>query len=124
MKIVGKINNILGEARGPILKANIKKKINKDIINLTTPKNKTQYFDKIPLQTIFDILSKYGVIALQEDNTPWDGFLVGKSATVDFPLAPIDSKEGDMYTPFGNASLRLQWYKMPSGRYEITAYIG
>jgi hypothetical protein len=124
MNIIDKIDNVISEARGSTLPANIKKKINKDITNLTTPKNKTQYFDKIPLQTIFDILSKHGVIALQEDNTPWDGFLVGKSATVDFPLARIMSKEGDMYTPFTNASLRLQWHKMQSGRYEITSYIG
>jgi hypothetical protein len=124
MSIIDKIDNIISEAKGPTLKANIKKKLNKEIINLTTPKNKTQYFDKIPLQPIFDILSKQGVVALQEDNTEWSGFLTGRSATVDFPLAPVDSKDGDMYTPFGNASLRFQWYKMQSGRYEITSYIG
>jgi hypothetical protein len=125
MRIDKKIDKYLVEAvNKTILKANIKKRINKDITNLTTPKNKTKYFDKIPLQPIFDILKKYNIVVLQEDNTEWDGFLVGRSETVDFVLAPSDSKENNMYTPFTNASLRLQWYKMESGRYEITSYVG
>ena len=128
MNIITKIDRLLIEVvKRVTLNASVKKKINKDIRNLTTPKNKTRYFDAIPLQDIFNILSKYGVVVLQEDNTPWDGFLTGKSATVDFTIAPTDSEYGDTlktYTPYTNASLRLQWYKMQSGRYEITTYIG
>ena len=124
MKIEERINKLLIEAKRITLNSSIKKKINKDITNLTTPKNKTKFFDKIPLQTIFDILLKYNIVALQEDFTKWDGFLTGASATVDFDIAPISTKEGMVYQPFTNASLRLQWYKMETGRYEITAYIG
>lgn len=122
-----KFKDYIKESKRFTLKASIKKKINKELINLTTPKHKTQYFAAIPLQPIFDILEKYGVIALQEDGTKWDGFLTGRSAQTYFDIAPINSKYVDgrltFYTPFTNASLALSWYKMPSGNYEINTYI-
>ena len=106
------------------IKANIRNKINKELSNLTSPNNKTQYFNRIPLKDISDILKKYGVIMLQEDNTEWSGFLTGASVTTNFTLAPIDSKSGEFYTPYTNTSLALQWHKMPSGKYEINCYMG
>jgi len=130
MKIEERIDKFIGEAKNVILTANIKKKINTAIRKLTTPNNKTKYFDKIPLQDFMDILKKFNTVILQEDNTLWDGFLTGNQATVDFTLAPMNSlvmdlkNKIDIYTPYTNASLRFQWYKMDSGRYEITAYVG
>lgn len=108
-------------ARGPRLVAGIKSKINRQLIDLTTPGNRTRYFDKIPLRDIMDILTRNGVIMLQEDNTPWSGFLVGDDAEDSFTLAPITSDP--QYVPFTNAVLRLSWHKMPSGRYEIVTYV-
>jgi len=120
-----KLNRYLTEAKKVTLPANIKSKINRKIINLTTPKNKTRYFNKIPLKDMFDILDSFGIVALQEDNTEWNGLLLGTEATVDFDIADKSSKdERGMYVPYTNASLRFQWYKMESGKYEITAYIG
>jgi len=122
-----KLKQYLKEAKKLTLKAPIKKKINKELINLTTPKNKTQYFREIPLQTIFDILKKYHIVALQEDNTPWDGFLTGSSVQTYFDLAPEESryKSGtlEIYIPFSNANLALSWHKMPSGNYEVITYV-
>jgi len=122
-----KFKKYITEVTRITLKAPIKKKINKELINLTTPKHKTQYFREIPLQDIFDILKKYSVISLQEDNTPWSGFLTGRSAQTYFNIAPIDSEYKNngysMYTPYTNAKLALSWYKMESGNYEITTYI-
>lgn len=122
-----KFNQYINEAR-ITLKAPIKKKINKELINLTTPKNKTIYFRQIPLQDIWSILRKYGVIVLQEDGTKWDGFLVGRQAQTYFDIAPIDSEiEGHskyrIHVPYDNARLALSWYKMTSGNYEVTTYI-
>jgi len=122
-----KFNQYINEAARVTLKAPIKKKINRELINLTTPKNRTQYFKAIPLQDIFDILEKYGVIALQEDNTPWDGFLTGRQAQTYFDIASKDSETENnrykVYVPYTNAKLALSWYKMGSGNYEITTYI-
>ena len=130
MKIEDKIRKFIGESKNVTLTAGIKKKINTAIRKLITPNNKTKYFDKIPLQDFMDILKKYNTVMLQEDNTLWDGFLTGNQATVDFTIAPINSLVMDLknnmetYTPYTNATLRFQWYKMTSGRYEITSYVG
>lgn len=106
------------------LKAAIRRKINKDLSDLTSPLYKTKYFDKIPLQDIFNILNKYGLIPLQEDNTEWSGLLLGRQAEVNFEISPVDTKnEQDMYIPYENTMMRLSWYKMQSGRYEIVCYL-
>ena len=83
------------------------------------------YFDAIPLQKIFDILKKYDIIALQEDKTPWDGFLMGRESSTTFPVAYEASKDEDeFYEPIGNAQLYLYWYRMEeSNRYEINSYM-
>ena len=120
-----KFKDYIIEAKRMILKANIKKKISKELHNLTTPKNKTVFFKKIPLQDIFDILKKYGIIVLQEDRREWSGLLLGVTGSVYFDVAPIASKDdNDAYIPFSNAILALQWYKLSSGKYEITTYMG
>lgn len=52
---------------------------------------------------------------MQEDGEPWQGLLVGKEGNTTFPLVrdkqPVSSE------------LVFQWYKMPSGKYEINAYL-
>jgi hypothetical protein len=106
------------------LKAGIRTKINKEIIKFTSG----IYFKKIPLQDIFDICEKYNVVLLQEDNTKWSGMLVGNASTVIFGMASKDSgypsgQGSTMYVPYVNAGLNLQWYKMQSGKYEITLYV-
>jgi len=123
-----KFKEYITEAARVTLKTPIKKKINKELINLTTPKNKTQYFRAIPLQDIWDILKKYNIVVLQEDGTKWDGFLTGRSAQTYFDIASIDSEvEGyskyRIHVPYTNAQLALSWYKMSSGNYEITTYV-
>jgi hypothetical protein len=104
--------------------------------SLTTAEKKTAndmiyaitkgYHDKIPLRAVFDVLTQIGVHAVQEDGTPWSGFLVGgaecgteeaKNQRVNFSLVRTDTK-----TPLNN-SLFLSWCKMPSGRYEIVSYL-
>jgi hypothetical protein len=64
-----------------------------------------------------------------EDYRRWSGLLIGKEGTIYFDLADMKSAKdyhGDtVYTSvFKNARLALQWYKMPSGKYEITSYVG
>ena len=119
-----KFKEYITEAKRLTLKAPIKKKMNNEIRKITTPKNKTVYFKAIPLQPIVDVLEKYGATILQEDNTEWDGFLLGAAGTINFIMAPLDSKEGMFYTPYSNTRLNLQWYKMQSGKYEINCYVG
>ena len=70
-----------------------------------------QYHDAIPLESIFEALSKEGVQALQEDGEPWQGFLFGDDSFTTFPLNA------------SNSVLFLSWYKLTSGRWEINAYL-
>jgi len=105
--------------KGNLLKTSIRKKVNNDITKFIT----NIYFKEIPLKELFSILEKHGIIVLQEDMRKWSGILVGKNETTSFDIAPVESKNGDEYIPYGNAKLFLQWYKMGSGKYEITAYV-
>ena len=99
--------------------------INKNLRDLIIPENKQRYFEQIPLKDIFDILKNNSLIALQEDNTPWSGFLIGRESNTTFPIAYEVSKDAEgFYYPVENAVLYLYWYKMEeSGRYEVNAYI-
>jgi len=102
----------------------VKKKINTQIQKFLKP----TYFDKIPLQPLFGILEKFNIVPLQEDNTYWDGFLLGgvkKTERVEFALGVKDLKDDkNRYPVITNAELLLSYYKMESGKYEIIAYIG
>jgi hypothetical protein len=70
------------------------------------------YFDEIPLDAIFyAVKDKIGQV-VQEDGKPWEGFLCGETGSTFFDIAG-----------FRWGKLRLTWYKMPSGRYEIVTYI-
>ena len=89
----------------------IKKVINSELVTLC----KT-YHDQIPLTEIFDILKKNNVIAIQEDGTPFEGFLMGNNSSTIFDLT-FDGKN------VNNSILSLSWYKMESGRFEINAYL-
>jgi hypothetical protein len=70
------------------------------------------YFPSIPLNLIFSIV-EIGLESeiIDEDGTPWSGFLLGDSSNTTFN---IRDKKYVLY---------LSWYKMPSGNYEIVAYL-
>jgi hypothetical protein len=108
------------------MKAGQKKKLNTQIYKILKP----TYFKSIPLDPIFDMLEKNGVIVIQEDNTPWSGFLVGgvkRTEYVNFALAWKDEMEMmhglKAYKAIPNAMLSLSYYKMESGNYEVLGYI-
>jgi hypothetical protein len=121
-----KFKSYINEAKKPMHKINglIKKKINNKIYKILKP----TYFKKIPLQPIFDLLSEFNLVPLQEDNTYWDGMLMGgvnKTEQVQFPLGVKDLEDDKKrYPVVTNAELQLSYYKMPSGKYETIAYIG
>lgn len=123
------------------LKGNVRQKMNKDINKLLKP----TYFKDIPLGSIFKILEKHGVVPLQEDATYWSGFLTGgvkKTEMVYFnlgwknfestslvgagkeawPGTKYPNKSGQ-YRIISNAVLALSYFKMPSGNYEVIAYV-
>ena len=88
---------------------------------------KGTYFIEIPLKGIFDALRKSGLVALQEDQTEWSGFLLGgvkKTEQIHFLLGWADSKDTKgRYQVVPDAALNLSYFKMPSGKYEVLAYV-
>lgn len=101
------------------LNAKTKRDINGDLHDISN-----WYHTQLPIDKIFGVLEKRGIVVLQEDNTKFSGFFLGENAQTYFPVAPIGSENNEFYTPFKNSVLTLGWYKMPSGKYEITTYIG
>lgn len=99
------------------IKRATKNKLNNDIWELLKP----TYFDTIMLGAVMNILEKYGYTVLQEDNTPWDGFICGHKGQEYFPIGT--KQEDGTYKEITNALLTLSWYKMSSGRYEVISYV-
>ena len=85
-----------------------KRQLNRQLHSFTL----NEYFSSIPLDTLFMIVeTKTKSKIVQEDGTPWSGILCGDNSMARFAIA------GRKYGLF------IQWYKMESGRYEITAYV-
>jgi hypothetical protein len=84
------------------------------------------FLEKIPLNDIFDALKQIGVHAVQEDGTPWSGFLTGGaecgSRDAEKQRANLDLVRTDDGTPLNN-TLVLMWCKMQSGNYEVVSYV-
>ena len=110
---------------GRYIRPETRKSVNKKLYEIS----KVSY-PSIPLSEIFDILSKHGLVTLQEDNTPWEGLLLGKEGQVIIPVAPVGTFRGAVggttvfYTPVKNSALNLYWYLKPNNRYEINVYLG
>ena len=101
----------------------LRNKVNKDINKILKP----TYFSSIPLDKIQNALDKHGLVLLQEDQTEWGGFLLGGSKEtqiVTFHLGWKETKDDDgRYQVVPNMSLNLSYFKMPSGKYEVIAYV-
>lgn len=116
--------NYVNEAKtGKPIPAGLKKKINKEIHKITKP----IYFKEMPLGDLFQILNHFGIVALQEDQTEWSGFLMGghkKTEQVYFDLGWVEDRDSDArYSVIKNASLALSYFVMGSGKYEVISYV-
>lgn len=87
---------------------------------------KETYFESIPLDTIFKVAQDQEIELVQEDNTPWDGFLCGDNSDCFFRMGRKITEANIngviVYDLIRNSGLQLSWYKMESGRYEVTGY--
>jgi hypothetical protein len=108
------------------LKAGDRKKVNTQIQKLLKP----TYFKDIPLDGLFSILEKNGLIAIQEDNTRWSGLLLGGSDRTEMVHFNLGWKNEstkihgmDVFMAVPNAVLTMTYYKMQSGKFEVIAYV-
>lgn len=100
----------------------MQKIIGNDLLKLLKP----DYFKKIPLQQIFNIFDKHGLIPLAKDNTKWKGSVSGnkKSEEITFDLGVKAFEENGTYPKIPDASLILTYKKIESGKYEVIVNIG
>ncbi len=102
--------------------SNIKRVLNHEIHAIGN------YHSQIPLDKIKEILKTNSVIMVQEDGTPWSGFLMGKAecgtedAKKQYADIDLAFKKDNNYI-LSNNTLHVSWCLMPSGRYEVVCYI-
>tara|TARA_Y100000034_G_scaffold114215_1_gene150055 strand:- start:303 stop:689 length:387 start_codon:yes stop_codon:yes gene_type:complete len=109
-----------------VLPPQVRRSISRNIYDLLTGK----YFEQIPLQGLFDILKAHDVYPIDEEGSNWSGMLLGGKECGD-PQAADQRADFDLVwevdgqrSPVKNAMLTLSWCVMPSGKYEITSYLG
>jgi hypothetical protein len=111
------------EAKQEFLPASAKRPLNKLLYDLTSQ----GYHDSILINEIGDLLRKHGVLMLQEDGTEFSGVFAGEDGRAEIEIGTTNiAREIDgvpVYTPFTNTMLVITWHKMPSGKYEVVAYL-
>lgn len=70
-----------------------------------------RYHERIPLGDILTVAKDSGLNPIQEDGTPWSGFLCGDTGEA---LIELDGVEN---------LLVINWYRMESGRFEVNVYL-
>lgn len=78
---------------------------------------KPTFFDTIPMDAIHSALSSAGFDMLDEDGSEWQGMLCGPNGSANIQLGIAE------HVPV-SAWMKLMWYRMPSNRIEVIAYIG
>ena len=83
----------------------LKNRANRELGKLPT------YCEEIPLDEIFAIVRKHLGEVVDEEGLPWSGLLLGD--------------EGCAYLKIADRrmALTIGWYKMNSGRYELTVVV-
>lgn len=74
------------------------------------------YHFEIPLDCLFEVLRREGINPVQEDGSPWSGFLCGEDGRAYFDLQGQDGRSLDYV-------LVVTWHRMESGRWETVAYL-
>jgi hypothetical protein len=83
-----------------------------------------RFHDEIPLADLDDILREFGYLLIDEDGTPWAGFLLGADAHATFDIGVLETETDGLYAKIINTNLWMSWYRFHTGRYEIVAYLG
>lgn len=121
-RVAPNFTGVVSEANNPSrLDASTRNKVNRELSKLPN------YHEGIPLDLIENILEKYGLLILQEDNTAYEGIFTGEEGRASIGLGYINTAHDEngltAYTPIENSMLILTWYKMGSGKMEIVSYL-
>lgn len=94
-----------------------KREIARSIMLLTT-----QYYPSALPPELIKIFKSRGYLFLDDDQTEWSGFLTGSHGRATFAIG-ISSPLSDGTYPLTSSFFNLQWYQMPSGKYELNGYL-
>lgn len=101
-----------------ISKNTIKNRMNKDISNVVSGYH-VSLIDVV--ESVFAAIQSHGGMAVQEDGKRWEGMLMGDASSCVIGVTHPDYKPAPrMEYPY---HLNLCWYRMPSGKWEVVAYI-
>lgn len=89
------------------------------------------YQPAIPMTTIMQACEDEGLVVLQEDGTRWAGIFCGAEGEATFSLGDLNEvRNATLLSDCDDPSfketrhtLRMTWYKMTSGRYELILYV-
>ena len=112
----------INEHRKHKLKASDRKYITNLLQDLTTPSNRTRFFNKVPIDDIKNILAKRNLII---NDSEWriKNLVREKNGRVPFDIAyNVPDEEGE-FSSIINAQLMLSWEETDSGNLMVNAYI-
>ncbi len=75
-----------------------------------------QYWDSLPIGDMTDGLQALGIELVNEDGTPFSAIFTGEDGRANIDMTWMGA-------PVSNSMLAMTWHKMPSGRYEVVAYL-
>jgi hypothetical protein len=109
------MKRLIKKASGSVkIKQTLKDKVNSDLMRYNTS-GVDSYFEKIPLEPIFEVLEKHNIVAVQEDGTNWEGFLTGRDEKVRFDLVLEENGERK---PIENAIDKVNQLRSVTGRFK------
>jgi hypothetical protein len=88
--------------------------------------------DSVPIGQIFDNMRMHGVVPVQEDGTPWSGFLMGnkecgtEEARKQNCIIRLAVRQADGTWGLSRRTLSLSWcvtHYSPNAKYEVVAYV-
>ena len=126
-----RINNLMSHIPPDSMSKKVLKPAQRNKMNTKIRKIlKPTYFKEIPLDQLFNVLEKEGVVPLQEDNTYWSGLLIGgvdRTQMINFNLGWANEYKKingmKQFMAISNAVLTMTYFKMQSGKYEVIAYV-
>lgn len=99
--------------------ASHRRRINDEVSDIATNARRD-----IPLDRIDNVLRKYGYLLVQEDGTPWSGFLTGREGRTNIEIGVIGTQdENNIHEVVDNSMLVITWYKRGPRSWETVAYV-
>lgn len=107
-------------SKRPLGNPKLKVQLQKTVYSILKP----TFFEKIPLGAISEAFRAFGVSLVDEDGSPWSGFLLGNKDCGDERAKDQHAKFALAYNgQLLNCHLIISWCRMGSGKMEVIGYV-